>query len=244
VKVIALMSWYDESPTWLAATVASVARLCDHVVAVDGAYAHYPNGRGSSGIDQSSAVRMAAEAAGMGCTIHVPSRSWVGDEVAKRGFLFRAGNLVAEPDEDWFLVIDADEMIVECDVNAVRHQLVNTEHNTATVDLETYTDHTARDEGMSDFTHRAAHPARRLFRAATEPIRVEGQHWHYVARRFGRDEILWGRGDGLAEFLTGIRMEHRTHLRPPTRRADSQAYYRLRDAMRLERTPGKVRMLA
>jgi len=67
--VIGLLSWFDESRRGCLRPVASGGRLCDHVVCVDGAYGHYPGGRPSSGVDQSMAVRMAAEAAGVGCTI-------------------------------------------------------------------------------------------------------------------------------------------------------------------------------
>ena len=31
-RVIGLLSFWDESPTWLAATLASMARVCDHAV--------------------------------------------------------------------------------------------------------------------------------------------------------------------------------------------------------------------
>lgn len=242
MRVIALLSWYDESPTWLSAAVASAARLCDHVVAVDGAYFHYPNGRGSSGVEQSEAVRLAAEAAGIGCLIYVPPKRWEGDEVAKRSWMFRAGQLVAEPEEDWFLVIDADEMIVEVDVDAVRHQLTGTTLDAAAVTFEQYVDVTAQDEGSSCREHRSSCFARRLFRAADEPIRVEGQHWNYVARRGGYDHILWGRGEVACEILDGVRMEHRTHLRPPTRRASQQSFYRMRDVMRLEAPPADLHL--
>jgi hypothetical protein len=233
--VIGLLSWFDESPTWLSAAVASAGRLCDHVVCVDGAYGHYPGGRPSSGVDQSMAVRMAAEAAGVGCTIHVPAGVWDGDEVAKRSFLFTAGQLVAEPEVDWFLVIDADEMLTDCDTAAVRAQLAATCDDAATVLHTTYEDLTAVDDGNSRREHRSSMRARRLFRAAAAPIRVEGQHWVYVAERDGLDEVMWGADQCDAVDLSDITMEHRTHLRPPTRRASAQRYYRMRDALGLER---------
>lgn len=236
MRVIGLISWFDESPTWLAAAVASAARLCDHVVAVDGAYRHYPGGRPSSGIDQAAAVRMAAEAAGVGCTIHVPAAVWAGDECAKRSFMFRAGQLVAEPEVDWFLVLDADEMLA-CDGGSTRAQLAATCDDVATVEHSTYEDLTAIDEMHSHREHRSTMRARRLFRASEAPIRVEGQHWMYVASRDGIDQALWGPGQVDACDLLGVTIEHRTHLRPPTRRASAQRYYRLRDAMALERPP-------
>lgn len=240
MRCIALMSWYDESPARLAAVVGSVSRFCDHIVACDGAYRLYPHGRPTSGSEQAQAIQMTAEATGIGCTVHVPARVWDGNEVAKRDFLFRLGHLVAEPERDWFLVIDSDEVVTACDVDALRDTLADTAHNTATVMHEGYADHTAQGDHLAQIEHRTAHPARRLFRAAADPIRVEGQHWHYVRRDAdGHDETLWGRGEGPAADIHGTVMEHRHHLRPPSRRAGAVAYYRLREAMRIEAGPNR-----
>lgn len=240
MKVIALLSWWEESPSWLSAATASAARLADHIVAVDGAYEHVPDGRPSSGPEQADAIRLAAEAAGIGCTIHVPRDTWRGDEVAKRSFMFAAGQLVAEPDRDWFLVIDADEVVTECQRALVHDQLLDTDLNVATVTLEQYVDHSARGEHLTEMEHRTSHPARRLLRADVDPIQVVGQHWHYV--RAG--ESLWGRGESDAQHIDGLRMEHRTHLRSRRRRAAQQTYYRVRDALRLESAPAKLEAAA
>jgi hypothetical protein len=43
MSVVGLISWWDESPTWLAASITSLGRFCDHVVALDGRYALYPD---------------------------------------------------------------------------------------------------------------------------------------------------------------------------------------------------------
>jgi hypothetical protein len=39
MKIIGLLSFYDESPAWLSACVAGIGRWCDGLIAVDGAYA-------------------------------------------------------------------------------------------------------------------------------------------------------------------------------------------------------------
>jgi hypothetical protein len=46
-KIWGLLSWYDESPSWLAEAVASFAPMLDGLIAVDGAYALYPDARTS-----------------------------------------------------------------------------------------------------------------------------------------------------------------------------------------------------
>lgn len=244
MRVIGLLSWFDESPAWLAACVTSAARICDHIVCVDGAYRHYPGGKGSSGVEQSEALRLAAEAAGVGITLHVPRDTWNGDEVGKRDFLFRAGHLTANPDVDWFFVIDADELVTECDRYAVRSQLTNTDLHVARVMYHTHTDHAARGDHLSHLERHGAHEARRFFRAPYEPIRVAGQHWMYLATRDGHEEILWGIGEVPAVEIDGLHMEHRTHLRPPTRRTSQDTYYRIRDTARLEAAPARLKVPA
>lgn len=245
MRIIAALSWYDESPTWLTACVASAARLCDHVVALDGAYGLFPGGRPSSGPEQSAAIRLAAEAAGIGCTIHVPSEVWRGNEVHKRGHLFALAQLVAEPEEDWFLVIDADEILAGCDRNAAHAALAESDDLVAAIAHETYDDHTAQGEHLSAIEHRTSHLARRLFRAGPEPIRVEGQHWRYVRRAAdGQDDLLWGRGACDYTEIPELRMEHRTHLRPPVRREAARSYYAIRDSLRIERAAPPVEVAA
>lgn len=236
MRVIALLSWFDESPAWLAACVASASRIADHVVAVDGAYALYPRGRASSGTQQSDAVRLAAEATGIGCTIHVPRTVWAGNEVEKRDAMFTLGQVAVDAGRDWFLVLDADEVVTECDRASVCDQLASTDLNVASIAWETYNDHSSRGDHLTGVDHRTSHMARRLFRSAATPIRVAGQHWRYV-----RDgEVLWGRGAAPAVDLDGIRVEHRSHLRPPVRRESAKAYYATRDALRVESAPVEV----
>ncbi len=47
-----------------------------------------------------------------------------------------------------------------------------------------------------------------------------------------------------ADDIPGTVMEHRHHLRPPSRRAGAAGYYRLREAMRIEAAPGHVEAAA
>jgi hypothetical protein len=105
------MSWFDEDPQWLAASTAAFAKLCDHVVAVDGAFVGYPNCRPASGGDQAEAIVAAARAAGIGLTLYVPGEVWMGNEPEKRSMYAKIVNALATPYEDWMLVLDADEEI-------------------------------------------------------------------------------------------------------------------------------------
>lgn len=238
MRVVALLSWYDESPTWLSAAVASAARIANHVVAVDGAYRLLPGGRGSSGVEQSDAVRLACEAAGVGCTLHVPSASWVGNEVGKRDFLFALGQTVVEtPGEDWFMVIDADELVADCDRVGVLAGLAEFTGHVAEVEYELFDDLTRHDDRNVTRPHRTSMWARRLFRSSAQPIRVVGQHWNYVRVDDGEPVVLWGRDETGDVLPVDMRMVHRTLQRWPERREQQQQYYRIRNSMSIEAAP-------
>ena len=85
MKVVALISWWEESPAWLAATVSSAAKLCDHVVAVDGAYALMPAGTARSEPTQAEVVLRTCDALSLFFCLNEPGVStwpWYRDGVA------------------------------------------------------------------------------------------------------------------------------------------------------------------
>ncbi len=97
MRLIGILSWYDERPDWLAATVASLAKAqVSHLVAVDGRYALYPDSRPSSPGVQHDAIVETCRGAGMGLTMHIPTEPWAGNEVAKRTFCFELAETVEE----------------------------------------------------------------------------------------------------------------------------------------------------
>jgi len=116
VRLVAIMSFWDENPAWLGAAVASLHKAeVDHLVAVDGPYALFPGSmhRWQSRLPQLEAIVAAAHAIEIGLTLHVPTGPWMGNEVEKRNFLFDLGR-AAVPDmtsEDWFFIIDSDEEV-------------------------------------------------------------------------------------------------------------------------------------
>jgi hypothetical protein len=81
-------------------------------VAVDGAYVLFPDARANSGVEQSEAISLAADAAGIALTLHRPSTTKL-SEAEKRTLCFKLVEAVATPFEDWVTVIDADEVVVE-----------------------------------------------------------------------------------------------------------------------------------
>lgn len=230
MKLIGLLNWYDE-PAWcLVECVNSlVAAGVDHLVAVDGAYMLYPNGRAQSASDQAQAIMAAAHGAGIGLTLHAPQEQWVGNEVEKRSFLFAAGHLVAEAHEDWFWVTDADEVVTEA--LGVRERLEQTKHDAGEVLIEMTSER--GQEGLL--------PVRKLFRAQPAGIWLEHNHFRYVTND-GR--LLW---NGYmppcpelvdAETMHMVRVLHRGEItRSPARLSDRERYYDRREATGAELVP-------
>jgi hypothetical protein len=110
MRIWALCSWYDEQPDHLREMVESVAPLVNGVVAVDGAYALYPNARQFSDRAQWNIIADTAEKHGLLWEVRGRTRQWSG-EVEKRAFMFESALQVATSHEDWFLIMDGDMLL-------------------------------------------------------------------------------------------------------------------------------------
>lgn len=245
MKVIAGICWFMESPTFLSATVASLSKIgVDHVVAVDGAYMLFPNGTGTSGIQESQAIALAADALGMGYTIHTRpvADKWRGGEVEKRNFLFQTVNAIAE-DGDWYLSIDADEVIDSCRID-LKAELEATREDAAIITLEDRLD--VHGQPFDAFLSKGSsipnvyrQPQARLFRILPG-FRVEANHYTYLAG-YGKDEkVLWSAGtrtDDVSTLdLTGkLIIEHRQQMRDKYRAEMKKPYYEARTTAGIEK---------
>jgi len=221
VKVIGLLSWYEEPAPWLAECVAGLARVCDHLVAVDGPYALFPGAtrKPASGSEQADTIARTAAGAGIGCTIHSPREPWWGNEVAKRDYMFRLAMTMAQPGVDWLLRVDADEVFTSVPVDT-KKMLAETDLDVAEV--------TMWERGVDDGQD-SQFPIRVAFRALPG-IRV--QQAHYVVTVPGQDggtRVLVGNDTvhqaELALPLWDVRLEHRTRQRAAMRRAAKDRYY-------------------
>lgn len=228
MRIIGLLSWYEEHPSWLAECVASAARLCDHLVAVDGPYALFPGStrKPASGSEQPEVIMRTAAGAGMGCTVHVPRRPWWGGEVEKRDFMFRLGMTFAEPGKDWFLRIDADEVLSHVPADA-RNRLAATGMDVADVTLfEREAQQKISDLAASDPDYRA--PLRVLFRALPG-IGVEQAHYVVTAVAESGRRVLCGNWFvhhlEPAEHLLDAVLEHRTQQRTESRKRQKATYH-------------------
>lgn len=240
MNIIAGLSWYDESPSWLASCVASIAPHVDHVVAVDGAYAHYPDARAHSERVQAETIISTCEALGTGCTVYRPGTYWIGGEVEKRTKLFQLCQAHREGFDDWYWIIDADNIISGVPID-LRERLAATPFNS--VELMMWERHDFAGQ-YPEVAHTMSLPNnveskhRCLYRALKD-MQVIGTHYCYG----GFDEQdewhwVWGpqvMGIDPADVFPDLKMEHRSIWRDKYRRDNAQAYYTIRDELTLER---------
>lgn len=220
MRVHALLSWYQEPHAQLAECVASIAKFADHIIAVDGPYAAFPGAlrNPASGAEQAETILRTAAGAGIGCTIHAPRKPFFGGEVEKRDLMFKLGMTFAEPG-DWFLRIDADEILSDVPADA-KHRLAESERNVAEVTIwERATEEVGRIVDTPDYES----PFRCLFRAIPG-IRIEQAHFIVTAPVDGKREFLTGPKQLPAEPLWDIRLEHRTQLRSLARKRLKNEY--------------------
>ena len=216
MKVIGLLSWYEEPVSWLAETVASAAKLCDHLIAVDGPYVEFPFAltKSASGTEQAETILHTAAGAGIGCTIHASRQPWWGNEVGKRSFMFELAQTITTPG-DWLLVIDADEVLSQVPGDT-RGLLEKSEADVAEVQLW--------ERGDQD----KAYVQRRLFRAL-RGIRYQDCHYVVTAPADAGAKVLSGdpRVHHLepVEALWDVRLEHRTSKRGAVRTGLKNQYY-------------------
>lgn len=220
MRIIGLLSWYQEPASQLAECVAAAAKLCDHIIAVDGPYASFPGAlrNPASGPEQAETILRTAAGLGVGCTIHSPRQPWWSGEVGKRDFMFKLGMTFAESG-DWFFRVDADEVLTDVPFYA-KEQLAQTERHVAEVTMwERPSEEVGRVVDTPDYEQ----PFRCLFRAIPG-IRIEQAHFVVTAPVDGRREFLVGPNALPAEPLWDVRLEHRTQMRSLARKRLKNEY--------------------
>lgn len=240
MKVVAGLAWYDEQPSFLAATIASLKGVVDHVVAVDGSYYLYPRGRRSSGAEQHRVIVEATYGAGLGLSLHVPSDRWLGNELEKRNYLLDACKLVCDDERDWIFCLDADEVVTTAPAG-FREQLERAEEDVAGVTF--WNRHPVENvsEMARQFWWRREDRLLRhrvMWRALSD-LRVVGAHYCYLA---GGDRLLRGAygqsGEEPCVDLWDFEVEHRHDYRDLDRNQSALKYAELRDTSGAERPVG------
>jgi len=223
--IVTLLCWWDEDPAWLTRAVVGIRPFTGHLIAVDGAYesieGSYDHPRSPG--PQVDAVVAAAD--GMGLTLFQPSAPWVGDQVAKRTFMFRLADQVCQPG-DWLFIVDADEIVTDVPADL-----------TGQLDRAREDGYLAAIVEQSDLPDRGIQPSRRFY-LWDETLQVEGGHFRFVSYPDGDRLIV--RGDERVEAvetaatLRGFRFEHWSDVRRPSRRTIQRNYYLRRHEQRLE----------
>lgn len=232
-RIVGLLTWYDESPSWLSAAITSHAQAIDHLVACDGAYGLYPDGSPHSGIEQHEAITAACYASKIGLTLHSPQHVWFGNEVEKRTFMFRVAETL---DADWLFVLDADQILTSLPPD-FRQRLESTDLNAAeTAFFERLNPHLSEkmEKAAQAFVwdRKSNFKVRNIFRALPG-LHCERNHYTYVTAD-GRK--LWGNTTHAGHDvepcldLTDLKIEHRTNFRDMARRESAKEFYRRRDS--------------
>jgi hypothetical protein len=209
VNITLVTVWYEEKPGWLYELVASVAGVCNRVVAVDGAYALFPNAKGGSLPDQAEAIVAAVAGYGLDLTLYQPAAPWHGNEVEKRNYALSLAN-AEKP--DWVAIIDGDERIVE-----------------TPPDLFAKLEATDKESVMirHRFNDRPEGHCKKLYRA---PVRIGKWHAEYL----NVEGIGVFDDDASSLWLDELVLEHRKTDRDPERQAAASRYYQLRDEEGIE----------
>lgn len=233
MRMIGLLSWFDEDPAFLTRAIGShaVGGLLDALVAVDGRYALYGSGACVSAPEQYAAIGEACDFYGLDLCVVTARNPWPG-EVHKRGALFRHGLAQAEVGRDWFWIIDGDNELAEHpDADEVRGRLISTPLHVAEVILS--------EPGKK--WQDVRRPMRQLFRALPG-FAPYGRHWHYIAQDAGEWVYLWGPRELTVPPLElhEIVVRHHHMDRAQERRNTAYSYYAERDSRQVEQTPSWI----
>lgn len=244
MRIHALLSFYDESPSFLAACVSSIAPLVDHVIAVDGAYALFPNSLPRSDRLQIETIQSICDATGTACTIHQPADIWYGNEVEKRNQMFKIANAFAEPFTDWYWVIDADCVVTDTPSD-LRHTLQHCDEWSVDVALWERRDYLGdvpdAARAITLPTH-SAYPLTCMFRVLKD-MQVVGTHYVYGGFRPDSEWVYaWAphfMNPQPSMKIPDIRVEHRSIYRDKYRRELAQSYYKTRDTLGIEKVASR-----
>lgn len=215
MTIVACLAWYDEPIEFLDRCVRSLAGFADKLIAYDGAWELFPDGKTMSPADQILTILRAANDIGIDGHL-VSSKPWA-SQVAKRDALMRDASKCG----DWLFVIDGDEYVADAYAAHTRAILGAACGDVATVVCENTTD--------LPVGYRA--PIRRFYRA---PVSVDLAHNGYRTAD-GR----WLHGDPAYVELeraidTPLLLHHERGNRSAERNARAAGYRKNRRAVEAE----------
>lgn len=235
-RVTGILIFYDEPIDTLVAMVSSLAGVVDHLVAIDGAYMHFPDGEAASDPKQMRIIYDICRGSRIGLTAHVPTQVWAGNEVMKRNYSLKLAEPVTNPN-GWYLVLDAD-----C---VVTHVAEDWFEKVAQASAEQYAAITVGVKECRPLPPGTIQPddiwsPHRLMYRAIRGLEYGPAHWELHAppetEGVNWDCIWCHRHDGQVDAWDAshyLHVEHRFD-RPLERKIASQKYYNIRERFSLE----------
>lgn len=226
MKIITMLSWYNEEFNLLRETIRGAAACgSTELVAVDGAYALYPNAAPRSKWGQVTWIDTLCQRDGMGLTLRRPSGPWEGNEVAKREAMLQLALTIAD-EGDWLMILDADHHVAECNID-VAAALSGTDLNVAEIGFYESVDATGKPMLYEISTFIRAIPG----------THMGTNHYTYIFPN-GTTSTILRAGGGTAlrlDLRQGVVLKHAVYEQPPERRERQTAYYDDRDRLGVEK---------
>ncbi len=224
MKITAMMSFWDEDPTWLRSSIEDLVSLgASRVLACDGAYDLFPDGSSRSSDDQIVSIRQSCDDLNVELLLYQPPCVWLGNEVEKRQKMLDLAAAISDPD-DWLAIWDVDyELASAPDADDIHDRLLSARADVAKIFFT---------ESLSGG---GWHPMR-MFMRARSGIKMDGNHHTYVLPDGRRSQVLCRPVSNAASAidLSEIKVYHRVHERTALRRHDQTRYYEERDSRGIE----------
>lgn len=236
-RVTGILSFYDEPLELLAASVSSWGGVIDHLVAVDGAYMLYPQGKHRSDPAQLRLITEICAGLKIGLTTHTPSNVWTGNEVQKRNHAVSLAEPVTNED-GWYIVLDAD-----CVVTHVSFDW-----------FEQCARAAAEDWGAGEIQYQEVTPETKNMPPADRYCNIRLMYRALPGLTYGPNHFtiyapvpeeedtyvcLWGVGADRPcdafDFGPYIKLDHR-HEQPEWRRIQQRKYYVRREQLGVEKS--------
>ena len=209
--VTAMLCWYDEPVALLRQAIKGAAKVCDRVVAADGAYELIHDAKAESPKAQHRAIEDECRKRGLELVFLEP-RIWKG-QVEKRNAVLQ----VAAQDSDWVMILDADWKITG-ERQLIRRELADALTQGVEQVAVEFVEPMNYDRDLTESAPNVWHISevgitRRnplLFRVMDD-MSCESHHWIYFAHRPNGMKIgLWGGVGGYPPARTHwLKADHR-----------------------------------
>lgn len=225
MKLIGLMSWFDEDPLALLQSVNDLAAIgVTDLIAVGGRYENFPEQPVlRSRMSEVDAILARCSYHKIGLTLDLPHGPWVGDEVAKRQRMLDLADAVSDGDITWLCIWDADYRLFWSDTpTPPRDRLADPGVRSLNVHFT--------DDPSESPSH--WYPMK-MFMRWERGLHMADNHHTYVYAD-GQELQILPRGEDAGPFYP-IRVQHLKYRRKQNRLDAQAAYYVIRDEQLLER---------